>query len=139
MTQTFTHTTLGKTGLPVFRLGLSATYRPGREAIYKAIDQRVNFFFFFGIDNQMISVLGDVLRHNREKYVIATGPPNLLGHGSPKRCLEKRLRQLRTDYIDCFLFLGVTKEKHFSEKEAIGGKLGKMNGSELLKKVGFDK
>jgi aryl-alcohol dehydrogenase-like predicted oxidoreductase len=117
MTQSFTHTTLGKTGLPVFRLGLSATYRPGKEAIYKAVDEGINFFFFFGIDNQMISVLRDVLRHNREKYVIATGPYNLLwGHTSPKRTLEKRLRQLRTDYIDCFLFLGVTKEKHFPEK-----------------------
>jgi len=116
MTQSFTHTTLGKSGLRVHRLGLSATYRPGKKTIYKAVDEGINFFFFFGMDNQMIAVLRDVMRHNREKYVIATGPPNLLGHGSPKRTLEKRLRQLRTDYIDCFLFLGVTKEKHFPEK-----------------------
>jgi len=92
MTQSFTHTTLGNSGLKVHRLGLSATYRPGKQAIYKAVDEGINFFFFFGIDNQMISVLRDVMRHNREKYVIATGPPNLLGHGSPKRTLEKRLR-----------------------------------------------
>lgn len=31
------------------------------------------------------------------------------------------------------------KEKHFSEKEAVNGKLGKMSGNEFLKKVGFDK
>jgi aryl-alcohol dehydrogenase-like predicted oxidoreductase len=117
MTQNFTHTTLGKTGIPVHRLGLSATYRPGKKTIYKAIDEGINFFFFFGMDTQMISVLRDVMRHNRENYVICTGAYNLLwGHTNPKRTLEKRLRQLRTDYIDCFLFLGVTKEKHFPEK-----------------------
>jgi aryl-alcohol dehydrogenase-like predicted oxidoreductase len=31
-----------------------------------------------------------------------------------RRSLEKRLRQLGTDYIDAFLFLGVTKPKHFT-------------------------
>jgi aryl-alcohol dehydrogenase-like predicted oxidoreductase len=30
--------------------------------------------------------------------------------------LEKRLRQLRTDYIDLFLFLGVTKPRHFNAR-----------------------
>jgi hypothetical protein len=58
MTQSFTHTSLGKSGLKVHRLGLSATYRPGKEAIYKAVDEGINFFFFFGIDNQMIMLCG---------------------------------------------------------------------------------
>lgn len=31
------------------------------------------------------------------------------------------------------------KEKHFSEKEAANGKLGKFNGNDLLKKVGFNR
>ncbi len=31
------------------------------------------------------------------------------------------------------------KEKHFSESEAMKGKLGKFTGNELLKKIGFDK
>jgi len=31
------------------------------------------------------------------------------------------------------------KEKHFSEKEAAQGKLGKMQGNEFLRKIGFDK
>jgi aryl-alcohol dehydrogenase-like predicted oxidoreductase len=30
--------------------------------------------------------------------------------------LEKRLRQLHTDYIDLFLFLGVTKPEHFDSR-----------------------
>ncbi|MFA4952909.1 MAG: hypothetical protein WC584_01685, partial [Candidatus Pacearchaeota archaeon] len=33
----------------------------------------------------------------------------------------------------------IPKEKRFSEKEARTGNLGRMNGNELLKKVGFVK
>jgi aryl-alcohol dehydrogenase-like predicted oxidoreductase len=110
----FTHTALGRTGLRVHRLGLAATYWPGRKTIYRAIDGGVNFFFCFGIDKQMLAVMRDLLHRDREKYVVATGAYNLLvGHPSLRRTLEKRLRQLRTDYIDIFLFLGVTKPKHF--------------------------
>lgn len=100
----------------VHRLGLSATYRPGKKTIYKALDQGLNYFFFFGLDTQMISVLRETLRHKREECVVATGAYNFIwGHSNLRRTLEKRLRQLRTDYIDVFLFLGVTKEKHFPD------------------------
>jgi aryl-alcohol dehydrogenase-like predicted oxidoreductase len=112
-----THTLLGNTGLPVHRLGLSGTYWPGKKTIYKALDEGLNFFFCFGIDKQMIRVLRDVLKKERERCIVATGAYNLLlGHPNIQRTLEKRLRQLRTDYIDIFLLLGVTKEKHFPEK-----------------------
>ena len=117
MNQDYTHTTLGNTGIPVHRLGLSGTYWPGKKTIYKALDEGLNFFFCFGIDKQMIAVLRDVLKKDRERYIVATGAYNLLlGYPNLEGTLEKRLRQLRTDYIDIFLFLGVTKEKHFPEK-----------------------
>ena len=112
----FLHTTLGTTGMPVHRLGLSATYWPGKKTIHRAIDEGLNYFFCFGIDKQMLSVMHDVLKTDREKIVVATGAYNLLiGHPNLRRTLEKRLRQLKTDYIDVFLFLGVTKAKHFPE------------------------
>ena len=115
--ENFLQTTLGNTGMKVHRLGLSASYWPGKKTIYKAIDEGVNLFFCFGIDLQMLSVLRNVFKGNREKFVIATGAYNLLiGHPNLRRTLEKRLRQLKTDYIDIFLFLGVTKEKHFPEQ-----------------------
>jgi aryl-alcohol dehydrogenase-like predicted oxidoreductase len=96
-------------------MGLSASYRPGKAAIHWALDQGINYFFGYGFDTQMIHVLRDVLRSNREKYVVATGAYNLiLGHPNLRRTLEKRLRQLRTEYIDVFLFLGVLKEQEFS-------------------------
>jgi aryl-alcohol dehydrogenase-like predicted oxidoreductase len=114
--QDFLHTILGNTGMPVHRLGLSATYWPGKKTIYRAIDEGLNYFFCFGLDKQMLAVMRDVSKSDREKYVIATGAYNLLfGHPNLRRTLEKRLRQLKTDYIDVFLFLGVTKSKHFPE------------------------
>ena len=113
----FTHTILGNTGIAVHRLGLSATYLPGKKTIYRALDEGINYFFFFSIDTQMINVLREVMKTEREDYVVATGAYNLLlGHPNLRRTLEKRLCQLRTEYIDVFLFLGVTKEKHFPER-----------------------
>jgi len=116
MNEDFTHTVLGKTGLKVHRLGLSATYRPGRKTIYKALDMGLNYFFCYGFDTHMTKVLRDVFKTKRDKYVVATGAYNLLvGHPNLRRTLEKRLRQLGTDYIDIFQFLGVTQEKHLTE------------------------
>jgi aryl-alcohol dehydrogenase-like predicted oxidoreductase len=115
--QDFLHGTLGCTGPAVHRLGISATYRPGKDVIYKAIDEGLNYFFCYGFDTHMTGVLRDVFRRNREKYVVATGAYNLLvGHFNLRRTLEKRLRQLQTDYLDVFLFLGVTKPKHLPEQ-----------------------
>ena len=117
MEQDFTHTTLGRTGLKVHRLGLSATNRPGKKTIYRALDEGINYFFAYGFDTQMMGTLRDVFKANRDKYVIATGAYNLLvSHTNIRRTLEKRLRQLRTDYIDVFLFLGVMKPKQLRDE-----------------------
>jgi len=117
MNPDFSHTILGNSRIGVHRLGLSATYRPGERAIYKALDEGINYFFGFGFDTQMMRVMRDVLRREREKYVIAAGAYNyILFHSDLRRTLEKRLRQLRTDYIDIFLFLGVLKQKEFPEQ-----------------------
>lgn len=110
----FTHTVLGSTGIPVCRLGLSATYRPGKETIHRALDAGLNYCFAYGIDGQMVRTLREVFASRREHCVLATGAYNLgFGHPNLRRTLEKRLRQFRTDYLDVFLFLGVMKEAHF--------------------------
>jgi aryl-alcohol dehydrogenase-like predicted oxidoreductase len=117
MSEEFTHTTLGNTGLRVHRLGLSASYRPGKDSIYTALERGLNYLFCYGFDTQMTSALKDVLKTNRESYVVATGAYNLiLGYPNLERTLEKRLRQLNTEYIDVFLFLGVLREREFPER-----------------------
>jgi aryl-alcohol dehydrogenase-like predicted oxidoreductase len=117
MNQDFTHTAFGDSDVPVCRLGLSASYWPGQRAIHTALDEGLNFFFLYGFDRQMVRVLRDVLPGRRDRCVVATGAYNLIwGHPNVRRTLEKRLRQLRTDYIDVFLLLGVMKEKQFTER-----------------------
>ncbi|HVP07519.1 MAG TPA: aldo/keto reductase [Candidatus Acidoferrum sp.] len=117
MTRDFASATFGSTGVRVRRLGLSATYWPGKKTIYKGLDNGVNLFFLFGFDRQMVTSLRDILKTNRQDYVVVTGAYNYIwGYQNLRKTLEKRLRQLHTDYIDAFLFLGVTKQKQFPER-----------------------
>jgi aryl-alcohol dehydrogenase-like predicted oxidoreductase len=114
LTTDFVHTTLGRTGLRIHRLGLSASYRPGPRALQRAVERGVNCFFGYGFDRQMTRFMRPLLGKERERYVVATGAYNLIiGYPDLRRTLEKRLRQFGTDYIDIFLFLGVMKEKEF--------------------------
>ena len=116
MNDNFGHSILGKSGIPVHRLGFSASYKPGKDTIYKALDHGVNFFFAFGRHKLMLDTLREVMKSNREKYVTCVGAFNyILFHANIRKALEKRLRQLGTDYIDVFLFLGVMREKEFPE------------------------
>ena len=113
----FLYTTLGRTGRRVFRLGLSASYRPGKAAVHLALDEGVNYFFCYGFDNQTIGVLGDLTPSTRANCIIATGAYNFLwGHPNLRRTVEKRLRQLRTETLDIFLFLGVMGKETYLDR-----------------------
>jgi aryl-alcohol dehydrogenase-like predicted oxidoreductase len=113
----FLHSVLDRTGWPVHRIGLSASYRPSVDIVGAALDMGVNFFFGFGIDSRMIRGLRAVFPSQRDKVIVATGAYNLIiGSTNLRRTLEKRLRQLKTDYIDVFMFLGVMKPKEFPDR-----------------------
>ncbi len=113
----FLHTTLGRLGKDAYRLGVSGTYRPGKQAIHRALDAGVNFFFTYGFDNQTLGVLRDLAPSARAGLTIVTGAYNLRwGYPNLRRTLEKRLRQLRTDTLDIFLFLGVMGKETYLER-----------------------
>ena len=115
--QAFLHTTQGKLGKSAFRLGLSGSYRPGKLAIHRALDAGVNFFFCYGFDTQTVGVLRGLSPSTCAGITIATGAYNLLwGHPNLRRTLEKRLRQLRTDTLDIFLFLGVMGKETYLDR-----------------------
>jgi len=98
MQNSFFYATLDQSNTRVYRLGLSASYRPGRNTVYRAIDQGINFLFCYGFDGQMTGILRDVLRRDREHYVVATGAYNLVWvHPNLRRYTGEALRQLRTD------------------------------------------
>src|ERR1017187_5923555 len=78
MTRDFLRAPLGKIGSPVCRIGLSATYRPGRQTVFKALDEGLNYFLYFGFDNHMTSVLRETVPQRRGQYVLATGAYNLI-------------------------------------------------------------
>jgi aryl-alcohol dehydrogenase-like predicted oxidoreductase len=110
----FLHTTLGRTGWPVFRIGFSASYRPRPETVTAALERGVNFFFGFGFDAQLRQGLREAFPRNRDKIYLATGAYNYIwGHGNLRRSLEKRLRQFGTEYIDVFMFMGIMKPGEF--------------------------
>jgi aryl-alcohol dehydrogenase-like predicted oxidoreductase len=117
MQDQFLRAPLAKLGTPTCRIGLSASYRPGRETTIRALDEGLNYYFFFGFDTHMTRILPDAIRGRREKFVLATGAYNyIFGHQNLKRTLERRLRQMKTEYIDLFHFLGVTRPSHFTPK-----------------------
>ena len=91
--------------------------RPGESTIRQAIDQGVNYFFCYGIDTQMHKALRKLSAAERERSVIATGAYNFIWSAQDlPKTLDKRLRQLNTDYIDVFHFLGVTKPADFTPR-----------------------
>jgi len=115
--QDFLHIPLARLGKSAYRLGLSGTYRPGKKAIHQGLDAGVNFFFCYGFDTQTVGVLRDLAPSTRANCIIATGAYNLLwGHPNLRRTLEKRLRQLRTDALDIFLFLGVMGKESYLDR-----------------------
>jgi aryl-alcohol dehydrogenase-like predicted oxidoreductase len=117
LANTFEHGVLGRTGMRVHRLGLAASYRPGERAVERALDEGVNYCFCFGVDGQMIRVLRRLPAARRDQIVIATGAYNWIWWRQDLvKTLEKRLRQLRTDRIDVFHFLGVLKPKELTPR-----------------------
>lgn len=117
MVPDYLHTTLGHTNQPVFRLGLSASYRPGRETVFRAVDEGVNYFFAYGFDSQMTAALREVMKTRREKTLLATGAYNyIFAHSNLRKATEKRLRQFGTEYLDVLMFLGVMKPKEFPSR-----------------------
>ncbi len=116
MTTDFLHTTLGSTGIPVHRVGFSASYRPGTRTVERAIDDGLNLLFCFGLDTQLLSVVRKIPAAKRRELCLVTGAYNMIWwQPNLRKSLEKRLRQLGTDYIDVFLWLGVMKPKEMPE------------------------
>ncbi|HSP07453.1 MAG TPA: aldo/keto reductase [Acidobacteriota bacterium] len=108
---------LGITGIDVTPLGLSASYLPGKKAVYAAVEEGINLFFAFGFDVQMTRALRELMTSRRDQFALVSGAYNYIWWAQDvRKALEKRLRQFNTDYIDIFLFLGVMKPAEFTPK-----------------------
>ena len=110
-------TTLGARGPSVFRLGLSASYRPGEHVVRRALDEGINYLFCYAVDTHMTRVLRGLNADRRERLCLATGGYNwIVWHPSLQKSLERALRRLKTDYIDVFHFLGVMNPRQFGPR-----------------------
>jgi aryl-alcohol dehydrogenase-like predicted oxidoreductase len=108
---------LGSAGHSVFRLGISGSYRPGERVLRRALDEGIDYIFSYGFDGQTIRVLRDLPASARDRVVIATGAYNFIWWRQDfRKTLEKRLRQLHTDRIDVFHFLGIMNPKQFGPR-----------------------
>lgn len=85
----------------VFRLGLSGSFGLDEAGAREALET-VQYVFWTPTMKGLTKALRDVLRRERERYVVATGP--LLGftRGSVRRGAEHRLRALGVDYLDVY-------------------------------------
>jgi predicted aldo/keto reductase-like oxidoreductase len=101
---TFEKTILGRTGLPVSRLGIAAAYGAPARAIEEAFERGVNYFYWGALRRRMMA---EGIRHlakaNREKMVIVVQNYWPWAKLIP-RSLKKALKELRLDYADVLLF-----------------------------------
>jgi len=99
---TFERTTLGRTGMAVGRLGISASYGVPAAAVERAFEQGVNYLYWGSWRRDDFGVAIRNLRRHREKMalVVQSYSPiaGLLGWS-----VERALRRLDTDYIDVLL------------------------------------
>lgn len=99
------HTTLGRTGLEVSRIGLAGGYGVPATAVEKAFHEYgINYFYWVSRKPGMRDALKELVKRNRETLVVAV---QSYDHGGflLKRSVEKALGALGTDYVD-ILFLG---------------------------------
>ncbi len=99
----FTHRTLPRLGRTVHRLGLSLNYGIDPRGFDAGIERGMNYLFCTPQKTgKFAPSVRRVLKANREKYVVATGPSLGYFGGRVKRAAEARLKQLGTDYLDVF-------------------------------------
>src|SRR5512133_3787084 len=97
----------------VFRLGLSGSFGLDEAASREALE-RIQYVFWSPHMKGLTAALKDAVRRDRARYVVATGP--ILGYfaGAVRRAAERRLRDLRTDYLDVLQLSWLSKMSAFT-------------------------
>jgi aryl-alcohol dehydrogenase-like predicted oxidoreductase len=97
----FTTTRLPGVEKSVCRMGIAGNYGLGSSDIAWAAEQGVNYWVWGASFNKVTEGIKDVIRHDREKQVVA-----MLGWGvfgwQIRQNVENALRKLDTDYLDVF-------------------------------------
>lgn len=85
------------------RLGLACNYGIEKDpsALRHALEQ-VNYVFWSIRDEKVAAQLREVLKKDRERYIIAGIPTIAFFASSIRKSVDKALRRLNTDYLDIF-------------------------------------
>lgn len=90
-------TVLGKR---THRYGISSSYGLDEAGIREAIDLGANYLFWTRHMKPMCEVVRDVVRRDRDRFVLATGPTFGYFPGALRRSVEWALRETGSDYLD---------------------------------------
>lgn len=86
---------------PVFRLGVTGTFGLDEAGAREALET-ATYVFWTPMMKGFTKALRDVLRRDRERYVVASGPLFGYTRGAVRRGAERRLRALGIDYLDVY-------------------------------------
>ncbi len=102
MPSSFQRTTLGRTGLAVSRLGMSASYGMPAAAVEHAFEHGVNYIYWGSLRRKAFAEGVRSLQRYREQMVLVVQSYSPFG-SYLRRSLERALRELRFDYADVLL------------------------------------
>src|SRR5260370_1342634 len=100
--RTFERATLGNTGLQVGRLGVSASYGVPAEAVERAFDAGVNYFYWGSMRRAQFGRAIRNLAAQRDRLVLAIQSNSRLA-GLMSWSLERALRDLRLHHAHFLL------------------------------------
>lgn len=102
-------------GKRVHRLGLATSHGLDERGIHAALERGLNYVFWNPTASKLTRVLQDVVRKDRERLVIATGPTLGFFRGSVRKRAEHALKVLGTDYLDVMQLYWLGKMSAFTE------------------------
>lgn len=120
-------------GREVHRLGLSGSFGLDEAGAREALET-ARYVFWTPRMKGLTRALRDVLRRDRERYVVATGP--LLGFtaGAVRRGAERRLRALGVEYLDVFQLYWLSRMS--AQTAAVEAELAKLREEGKVRVLG---
>ncbi|HEY6000902.1 MAG TPA: aldo/keto reductase [bacterium] len=100
-------------GRPLFRLGLSGSFKLDEHGCREALE-RMQYVFWAPLMKGLTPALRDALARDRQRYVVATGPMFGFFPGSLRKAVEHARRTLGTDVIDVFQLFWLGKMSAFT-------------------------
>lgn len=108
----FLYTDIPVVNKKAFRLGLAPNYgiNSDTNAMRDALEDRINYLFWTPRMKNTVPLIKEVIKKDRDRYILATGPTTGWWSSNIRKFTEKTLKLLDTDYLDILQihWMGVT-------------------------------